>query len=1247
MDEHKDVFLDFMDFLDMRQIDSADDIDIRELVIRFTLQNCGFGYIRSNLENAYGANIPRLFKSAVAVDEPNIEKCGAYFLLGTIYSSESRSHRGGTRLLNSMNKTKPLILFEQGFLASSHSWSHAFKNKDTRAACLGYVYDDISHYFMAEYPNRLIRRLNSDAELSESEHSRARRLIDRIVESRISKYNAQPFTKPVLAEDRARRVLVCDQAFADASTVYGLIDESGFERMLLDALTENPDAEVIVKSHPDTSWENGRRTGYYAHLRDSGRLRILREPINPFMLFDIVDKVYVGTSQMGLEALFVGKHVLCYGAPFYAGWGLTEDRRRVPHRHRTRTLEDIVHAFYIWYTIYHVPGCPVPSRPEDALDYIEAHRPFAPAPAASDLSPEPKVSVIIPVHGVERYVEACIASVQRQTLRDIEIIPVNDASPDNSQAIIDRLAADDPRIRPIILTENIGQGFARNRALDVARGKYVWFIDADDFLENNKHLAELVEAAETTGSDMVRGRKACEQVEDAEGAIRSRRADPSEAFFTEAVHTTTFVERPRILQSRHFWTWLYRRDFLDRNEIRFTTTQWEERPFLLKALLLARTLSLTLSTGAVYRVRSDSTARRATSRLDVERQLANFRQVTALLRDAGAFDKTSALRPHLCYTLTQYIHYIICGKPWQYVETHRDDSLRAEVLNTLRDVFDAADIEPFESDSSSVALSAKLRNAFAYPLLIAAVRAQSLDLVEAARQVRPLSQRELHERYASAPATPQEANLLAALNRYARNGQVVVSATPARARRDRSTLRVVFHPGATKTGSTYLQHFLESNRPALYRAGIWYPEKGLFWQTGRPHKQAGHAGFLQLIDHKNAELLNYISSALDDTNIGTIIVSSEAFFLNPRSHEILKLFEGSDIDVVVYIRRQDEWANSQYCEFVAGGAVRSTRKSIAEWLVDDETRRLLDYRNTLERFARAVGRDRVRVRLYDRGELVGGDIIEDFADAARLPILKSLPRPSTRQANDALLSAAHVQTMRIFNGRPHLNKERYFGFVEQVTQEVTAWRQSQGIPTAKPMLLTNRQRRELLDALAEANEDIARRWFNRPDGRLFDDRLPDDDVTREAIYDEEIMIFERAYWTWQNNSSQEEGGGKDSTLKPKNSETNRVSRDKNSVVSQSRESQKRPAGSIRGGGDGNWFPLHHRWSRGKRFRVLLKNAWLRRNTYIEQASGAGKQYAQSANHVVIPRRTRFLRTFGIALLCYSTRTSFAFEPDPA
>ena len=94
----------------------------------------------------------------------------------------------------------------------------------------------------------------------------------------------------------------------------------------------------------------------------------------------------------------------------------------------------------------------------------------------------PKVSVIIPVYNVEPYLRECLDSVVNQTLRDIEIICVNDGSTDNSGAILAEYAARDERII-VITQENRGLSAARNVGIDAAKGKYIYFIDSDDYID--------------------------------------------------------------------------------------------------------------------------------------------------------------------------------------------------------------------------------------------------------------------------------------------------------------------------------------------------------------------------------------------------------------------------------------------------------------------------------------------------------------------------------------------------------------------------------------------------------------------------------------------------------------------------------------------------------------------------------------------------------------------------------------------
>lgn len=112
-----------------------------------------------------------------------------------------------------------------------------------------------------------------------------------------------------------------------------------------------------------------------------------------------------------------------------------------------------------------------------------------------------KVSVIIPVYNAEKYLEKCVRSVMDQTLRDIEIICVDDGSPDNSLAVLQKLRAEDDRVK-IISQPNGGAGAARNNGLRNASGEYLSFLDADDFFEPNM-LEEAVNAADLYKADFV------------------------------------------------------------------------------------------------------------------------------------------------------------------------------------------------------------------------------------------------------------------------------------------------------------------------------------------------------------------------------------------------------------------------------------------------------------------------------------------------------------------------------------------------------------------------------------------------------------------------------------------------------------------------------------------------------------------------------------------------------------------------
>jgi len=191
----------------------------------------------------------------------------------------------------------------------------------------------------------------------------------------ISKYNHAPcYTSAELGLTRCRRrgrVLVVDQTRGDSSIKYGLASSETFGKMLEAARQENPEAEILVKLHPEVV--AGRKKGHFTGLRDP-QLRLIEHDVNPWSLIELVDKIYVVTSQLGLEGLMAKKQVVCFGVPFYAGWGLTDDRRPIARRQARPTIEQLFAAVYFDYSRYISPESKLEISFEEAVAWIDQQR---------------------------------------------------------------------------------------------------------------------------------------------------------------------------------------------------------------------------------------------------------------------------------------------------------------------------------------------------------------------------------------------------------------------------------------------------------------------------------------------------------------------------------------------------------------------------------------------------------------------------------------------------------------------------------------------------------------------------------------------------------------------------------------------------------------------------------------------------------------------------------------------------------
>lgn len=178
----------------------------------------------------------------------------------------------------------------------------------------------------------------------------------------------------------------------------------------------------------------------------------------------------------------------------------------------------------------------------------------------------PKVSVIVPVYKVEPYLEKCLNTLVRQSLREIEIVAVNDGSPDNSQAILERFAREWPGMLSLYEKENGGLSDARNFGLDRVRGDYVAFLDSDDWVDLDLYQ-RLWERAEETGADVV----CC--------PIRYVWPEGKTSEVSSGVPSFCEGEELKKVFTRFYpavWNKLYKRELLERTGIRFKVGAWFE-----------------------------------------------------------------------------------------------------------------------------------------------------------------------------------------------------------------------------------------------------------------------------------------------------------------------------------------------------------------------------------------------------------------------------------------------------------------------------------------------------------------------------------------------------------------------------------------------------------------------------------------------------------------------------------------------
>lgn len=206
------------------------------------------------------------------------------------------------------------------------------------------------------------------ASWSDGKGARARRIMATIRRLRLSKYNHQEGS---LGEETGRRyrVLLVDQSMESRALSYGGPTRGIFEQMMDSACKAFPETEIVVKMHPD---HDLRSTKSMLHGMIPPGVSVVPPGVNIWSILDKVDEVYTVSSQVGFEALIAGKKVVCFGQPFYSGWGLTTDIASGRGSGRQLTLEQLVYGVLVKYPLYLHPERQEFCEIEEILSYLES-----------------------------------------------------------------------------------------------------------------------------------------------------------------------------------------------------------------------------------------------------------------------------------------------------------------------------------------------------------------------------------------------------------------------------------------------------------------------------------------------------------------------------------------------------------------------------------------------------------------------------------------------------------------------------------------------------------------------------------------------------------------------------------------------------------------------------------------------------------------------------------------------------------
>ncbi len=570
------------------------------------------------------------------------------------------------------------------------------------------------------------------------------------------------------------------------------------------------------------------------------------------------------------------------------------------------------------------------------------------------------LTVIIPFFDETAYLRTALNSVLSQRIDGLQIIVVNDNPGVYSAADLVDLGVSDP-IELIQHPRNLGLSAARNSGMKQARGRFIGFLDADDYYTLGGLAAQLRQACDT-GADMTHAPTYFTR----KGNPRVRILPRDETFFStlKTARGLGDAEEAQFITSS--WSSLYDRQFLTDNDLTFDAeqTRFEDRLFVLQTVTRARKIAFVGTPSRIWRGREGSisvtTSTPQTHLLQVqllEKCMAHIRTEVA----SGALPRRFEKR-ELFNTVSRLIWDL------DVVEAivQQDEPIYGDLARRIpallgndsfgQAIFDDKTLQPVNRVGMKTGKGRVTRTKFfaIHSALRAGDFGQAQGLLADCR-----------------PATATQ-------NRARAQSQPRASGP-----------RLVLHLGLHKTGSTYIQNQLQAHAPALREVGILVPQTGLVSpdMPVRPGANQGHFGLITALRRNDPAPWRALKREIRQSKAKTVLLSCEnmSFPIQPdRDLWINALADNlggfSQVDLVALVRRPDAYVETFYRERIANGGSSGTG-GIDAFLVD-HCASLTDFPALFAPFEQRLA---TKVRLADFDRLRDTGLWPGFAELAGLP----------------------------------------------------------------------------------------------------------------------------------------------------------------------------------------------------------------------------------------------------------------------